>query len=96
VSARRSLVFVVSVAMLVLATLAYASDVDPGWGGLYDDDDGDNVILFITITMAGVEPAVLTRIDHPPILVGAVVEHVPSDPVRVCLSRPDSRAPPSL
>lgn len=96
-SLRRSLVAILSATILVLVALAYATDVDPAWGGLYDDDDGDNVILYITVTMAGVEPLALTRIDHPPIIVvGSVAEREPSEPIRVVLSLPDSRSPPSL
>jgi hypothetical protein len=97
VSLRRPFGAILSAAILVIAALAYATDVDPAWGGLYDDDDGDNVILYITVTMAGVEPMALTRIDHPPmIVVGSVAEREPSEPIRIVLSLPDSRSPPSL
>ena len=82
--------------MLVIAPLAYATDVDPGWGGFYDDDDGDNVILFITSAIASVDPAPLDAIDPQPVVVGAVADFEPIEPVPASLPRPDSRSPPSL
>ena len=43
------LVLVLVALMLTLAGVAYASPPDPSWiPGLYDDDDFDNVVDFIT------------------------------------------------
>ncbi|OLC16229.1 MAG: hypothetical protein AUH29_05835 [Candidatus Rokubacteria bacterium 13_1_40CM_69_27] len=94
-NARRPLAFVLCGAILLLSAMAYASDVDPGWGGLWDDDDSDNVVLFITGTFSAVEPAPLTEVDHWPVVVGAVADADPVGSVSASLSLSHSRSPPS-
>ena len=42
-------------ATLTLAPLAQATTVDPNWGGLYDNDDFDDIILAITSDLAVVD-----------------------------------------
>ncbi len=94
-NARRLLAFVLSGVILLLSAMAYASNVDPSWGGLYDDDDGDAVVLFITGNISAVEPAPLPEVDHQPVVVGAVAHADPAGSVSVSLSLSDSRSPPS-
>jgi hypothetical protein len=83
-------------ATLTLASLAHATDVDPGWGGLYDNGDFDDVILFIT-SAVGVADS-----QQPPDLgLGSPVgEHLLAEVPNVILFfRPrldPSRAPPAL
>jgi len=70
VSAARSLAVIVSGAMLLIFALAYAADVDPGWGGLWDDD-GDNIILVLTANIVSGEPPTIADVDHRLLLLSA-------------------------
>jgi hypothetical protein len=49
---RSVIALVLLVAAATLAPLAHATNVDPSWGGLYDDGDFDDVILYITSAVA--------------------------------------------
>ena len=92
----RSLAALVSVAMLLISALAYATDVDPGWGGLWDDDDGDNVILFLTTNIVSVEPPPIADFDYQRLEVATIDEPKSADVVLVAFRRPDSRSPPRV
>jgi len=88
------------VALLLVAVLigitpaAYAEPVDPLWlAGYWDDDDFDNVVIFITGTCAIFVPAsvqvgpVSTPVAH----VEAKDSHAPPPPLRTAAC---PRAPP--
>ncbi len=90
---RTACVSLLVVALLSLLPLADASPVDPTWiPGLYDNGDGDDIVLLIT------------NADAPPIPIGSfmawsriIVPVVPEPDTSVadCRSRPASeRAPP--
>lgn len=54
----RGLALLLVVLSAVLASLAYADPPDPSWiGGYWDDDDFDNVVVFLLGTAAVVESA---------------------------------------
>jgi hypothetical protein len=56
----RGFVLVLVALMLTLTGVAYATPLDPSWvPGLYDDDDFDNVVDFIT-SSAGLAIALVT------------------------------------
>lgn len=94
VNARWALVFVVLLAIFLLSPLANAIDVDPNWGGFYDDDDGDDVILLITGTMSAVEPLPPAEISHQPVMMGMVADTDPAESVPVSPPLHGSRSPP--
>jgi hypothetical protein len=95
VNTRRSLVFVLSGAILLLTAIAYASEVDPGWGGIYDADDGDDAILLIAGNIGAVEPAPPPEVDRWSVVVAAIAIADPAGHVSVSLSLSSSRAPPA-
>jgi len=79
----------------VLTPLALSTPPDPLWiGGLWDDDDFDDVILIITGKLHAV--AIVPTLDAEPCGRPALVEETPQ---RFILSAPpstsDSRAPPA-
>jgi len=83
--------------LLVLPILAHASPTDPTWiPGFYDDNDYDDVILFIT----GAVGAIDSRIAAPLWIVAVCVGLIAPIRSRVVASRPfsslSSRAPPTL
>jgi hypothetical protein len=90
-------VLVLVALMLTLAGVAYASPPDPTWiPGLYDDDDFDNVVDFIT-SSSGVAVALvitdLCPVRHPILLqlqsADGIVAFIP-------LSAFGPRAPPTV
>lgn len=83
--------------LLVLPPLAHASPTDPTWiPGFYDDNDYDDVVLFIT----GAVTAVDSRIAEPLGVVAICLGLIAPTRSRVVASRPfsslPSRAPPAL
>ena len=71
VSLRRLLVLSLVAAILVLAPTANASPPDASWPiGLYDDDDFDNVVLFITSSLGITESNLLGSLHSLPYVVG--------------------------
>jgi len=80
--------------MLLISVLAYATNIDPGWGGLWDDDDGDNVILVLTINIVSVEPLPIADFDYQRLEVATIDEPTPVDVLPIALRRADSRSPP--
>ena len=90
----RSVALVLVVLIAALAPAAYADPPDPSWlGGMWDDDDFDNVVVFLLSTYAVVTSALLH--ERAP---GDVVEILPSpEPPAVPFLVADStspRAPP--
>ena len=56
----RSMALLLVVLVAALAPVAYADPPDPSWmGGLWDDDDFDNVVVFLLSTYAVVTSALL-------------------------------------
>jgi len=81
--------------LLALVPLAYANPPDQTWlVGFYDDADFDDVVLFITSSLGGVQPS----LEWSPRVVSLVVGVVPpveiSVPTSVSLASAPSRAPP--
>jgi len=82
--------------LAVLSPLAYASPPDPIWQtGIFDDDDSDNVIDFISSATALVEPLVYHCAPPTPICVALGVPVQESLPLSPASSSPPVRAPPS-
>ena len=68
----RSLALLLVVLVAALAPVAYADPPDPSWiGGYWDDDDFDNVVVFLLAAYAVVAPA------HLPAAPGDVVAILP-------------------
>jgi hypothetical protein len=78
------------VLIAALAPAAYADPPDPSWlGGFWDDDDFDNVVVFLLSTVAAVELAS----PHPGVPVAAVgIVEVPD--CRVVAAPVDATASP--
>jgi hypothetical protein len=81
--------------MLMLPPIAHACPTDPTWiGGLYDDNDYDDVVLFITGGLTAVDARVVDPVGPIAICLGQVD---PSQPHTVPLRPLESlstRAPP--
>jgi hypothetical protein len=61
----KSWTFLVLATLVALTPLAYASPPDPSWiRGVYDDDDFDDVVIFLTSGGVAVEPFPLEN-SHP-------------------------------
>jgi hypothetical protein len=90
------LVWVLVALIITLTGAAYANPPDPSWiPGLYDDDDFDNVVDFIT-SSAGVAVALVIS-DLCPVQSPIVLQLPPADDVvaSVPLSTFGPRAPPA-
>jgi hypothetical protein len=91
------LVLVLVALMLTLTVLAYASPPDPTWiPGLYDDDDFDNVVDFITLSSGLAVALVIT--DLCPVRNPIVLQLQPADGIVAFnpLSAFGPRAPPTV
>jgi len=95
VTCRRILGLVLVMMALALTPAAYASPPDQTWiAGLYDNADFDDVVLFITSGLGGIQPS-LTWSPRAVALVVGVVPSVPiSIPTSVSVASGPSRAPP--
>ena len=93
---RRCLLWVLVGAILALTPLAQASPPDETWiGGLFDDDDYDNVVVSVTASVASTTlwPSHdRRRLQSGRALVGSIDESAPRTPAR---SSGRTRAPPS-
>jgi len=81
--------------LLILPPLAHACPTDPTWiPGFYDDNDYDDVILFITGAVGAVDSRIADPIAVVAVCLGLIVlggrQFVPARPLR---SR-STRAPP--
>ncbi len=89
-------VVLLSGVLLVLPPLAHACPTDPTWiPGFYDDNDYDDVILFITGTVGAVDSRAVDPVG-PVVCLGLIA---PSKPQSSAARSPESlstRAPPSL
>jgi len=94
---RASLAVLLLGVLLTLSPLAQACPTDPVWiPGLYDDNDQDDVILFITGAVSVVDAGVEDPIGPVVVCVGVIR---PSRPQLVSarpLESPSTRAPPEL
>jgi hypothetical protein len=86
---------VMAVVMFVLTPIAHACPTDPTWiGGFYDDNDYDDVVLFITGSLTAVSPSLVDPIGPIAISLGQVDPGRPHTvPVRPIESL-STRAPP--
>jgi hypothetical protein len=90
-----ALVFLLLACLVSVSPIAYASPPDPTWmAGIYDDDDGDDVIVSLTWAAWAIE---LEHDAHLPPLFLAVPFDPPSAPRLVSLAVQRAflgRAPP--
>ena len=81
--------------LLILPPLAHASPTDPTWiPGFHDDNDYDDVILFITGAVTAVDTCAVNAVG-PVVCLGLIA---PSKPQSTSARPPESRstrAPPS-
>src|SRR5215510_2711168 len=83
--------------LLVLPILAHASPTDPTWiPGFYDDNDYDDVILFIVGAVGAVESRVLAPTGPIVVCLGPIVPRRGRSASPCSLESPSTRAPPSL
>ena len=81
---------------LALTPCAYASPPDPTWiPGFYDDNDYDDVILFVTGAVTAVDSRVVEPIGPVVVCLGLInpsqAQSIPPHP----LESPSTRAPPT-
>jgi hypothetical protein len=82
--------------LLVLPALAHASPTDPVWiPGFYDDNDYDDVILFIIGAVGAVESRVLAPIGPIVVCLGPITPSRGRSGPPCPLESPSTRAPPS-
>jgi len=95
---RRVLLTVLLLGVLfALPPMAHACPTDPVWiPGLYDDNDWDDVILFVTGAVGAVDARVEDPIGPVVVCVGVIRPHKPQLPSARPLESPSSRAPPQL
>jgi len=89
-------VILISIAVLAATVpLAYASPPDPIWiGGLYDDDDLDNVVVFITWATGIVESFQLEASCPLPTVIALLPRADDGPAFSQAASSARSRAPP--
>jgi hypothetical protein len=82
--------------ILALTPIAHACQTDPTWiGGFYDDNDHDDVVLFITAGVSAVEARVVEPIGPITVCLGVIDPgRPPTVPVRSVQSL-TTRAPPA-
>jgi hypothetical protein len=95
--ARSVAAVVLVLVMLSLTPIAHACPTDPTWiSGFYDDNDYDDVVLFIIGGLTAVSTTVVDPIGPTAVSLGQVD---PSRPHTVSvrpLESPSTRAPPAL
>ena len=88
---------VLIVAMIALPVLAFTSPPDETWrGGLWDDDDFDTVILFITGHSQAITAPTSGVPTSLPLLVVPVFHRDGESFLIPPLASPDCRAPPTV
>jgi hypothetical protein len=92
---RRVAVVVLVALLLALTPIAHACPTDPTWvGGFYDDNDYDDVVLFITGGLTAVDARVVDPVGPITVSLGQVDPGRPHTvPVRP-LESLSTRAPP--
>ena len=82
-------------ALLALPPLAHASPPDPTWiPGLYDDNDYDDVIFFITGVQSAVDSGVVDPVGPAVVCVWLIAPHDPRSLPGRPLESLSTRAPP--
>lgn len=82
--------------LLTLSPLAYASPPDPTWiHGLWDDDDFDNVVEYITSATSSAPAPINHGFRAAPVLVVLQLPAVDAAVAAVPLSASGPRAPPT-
>ncbi len=83
--------------LLTLPALAHASPTDPVWiPGFYDDNDYDDVILFIIGAVGAVDSRVVEPIGPVVVCVGLITPRRARSTLAHPLESLSTRAPPSL
>jgi len=96
-SRRASLAILLLSVVLALPPIAHAAPTDPVWiSGLYDDNDYDDVVLFIIGAVSAIDSGVVNPVGPVVIDVGPItpsrLQFVAFRP----LDSPSTRAPPYL
>jgi hypothetical protein len=96
--ARSAAAVLLAVVVLLLTPLAHACPTDPTWiGGFYDDNDYDDVVLFITGSLTAVSTTLVDPIGPIAVSLGQVDPGRPHTvPVRSFASRSTRAPPPAL
>jgi hypothetical protein len=95
-SRRASVALLLLSVLLTLPPIAYASPPDPVWiPGLYDDNDYDDVILFITGAVSAVDSGVIDLVGPVVVCLGLVHLSQPQQAWPRPLESLSTRAPPS-
>lgn len=83
--------------VVALTPIAHAAPTDPVWiAGLYDDNDYDDVVLFIIGAVSAVDSHVVDPVGPVVVCLGLIApRRLPSIPVRPLASL-STRAPPGL
>jgi hypothetical protein len=83
--------------LVALTPLAYADPPDQVWvGGVFDDDDNDNGVFFVTSSTATLDPFPLCDWSPFPLVSPAPVSEDREPPSPPYFSSVDARAPPIL
>jgi hypothetical protein len=81
--------------LTALTPLAYASPPDPSWiGGLYDDDDFDDAVIFVTSAVSAVESRSPLDVSPSWFYVPGVIVAEPQAPPAPAVPSSTPRAPP--
>jgi hypothetical protein len=81
--------------LLTLPAFAYASPTDPAWiPGFYDDNDYDDVILFITGAVSAVDSGVADPVGPVVVCLGLIAPSKPQPAAGRQLESLSTRAPP--
>ena len=81
--------------LLTLPTVAHASPTDPVWiPGFYDDNDYDDVILFITGAVGIVDSRVVDPVGPVVVCLGPIAPSKPQPAAARPLESLSTRAPP--
>ena len=92
---RGATVVVLVALMLLLTPIAHACPTDPTWiGGFYDDNDYDDVVLFITGGLTAVDARVVDPIGPVTVSLGPVDPGRPHTVPLRPLESVSTRAPP--
>jgi len=93
---RGLLIWVIFAVSALLPGLAHASPPDPSWiSGVYDDADGDDVILLLTSGTGGLAAIPPTELRPPSVLAAGLSGSAQSASLAPSASALHSRAPPS-
>lgn len=83
--------------VLALPPIAHAAPTDPVWiSGLYDDNDYDDVVLFIIAAVSAVDSRVVDPVGPEVVCLGRITSHRPASVPVQPLPSFSTRAPPHL